>query len=206
MSMEIRGNDQQPQMHYAEQVKEEQASLRAGKEKGAVREAEPKGAEPIPWPRDEYISSEKAGTKPTGLYRVERDEKGERRIFFDDPKKADGRREADGLKESGTADGKAGLADGGVSREKAGGRQPKADVANPEAPEEKCVGNTDKVEREIRELKEKKRQLEQQLRSASGDEKRVRELEKKLAQVENELSQKDTDTYRRQNTVFTSGL
>lgn len=65
------------------------------------------------------------------------------------------------------------------------------------------MGNTDKVEREIRELKEKKKELEQQIHSAAGDEKKVKELEKKLADIENELSQKDNDTYRRQNTVVT---
>ena len=67
-------------------------------------------------------------------------------------------------------------------------------------------------------LKEKKKQLEQQLRSASRDkasfghspmpfdnkeENKIRELEKKLAQVERELGQKDNDTYRRQHSTFT---
>ena len=61
-----------------------------------------------------------------------------------------------------------------------------------------CIVSS-KVDREIKMLKEKKQQLEQQIQSASGDEKKIRELEKKLAQVENELSQKDNDTYRRQN-------
>ena len=59
--------------------------------------------------------------------------------------------------------------------------------------------STDKVEREIRKLKEKQQQLEQQIRAASGDEEKVRELERKLAQVEGELSQKDNDAYRKQN-------
>lgn len=68
--------------------------------------------------------------------------------------------------------------------------------------EKKCVCNTDKVDREIRKLKEEKQQLEQQLGSAFGDEKKIRELEKKLAQVEQELSQKDNDTYRKQHSVF----
>lgn len=122
-----------------------------------------------------YISSEKSGEKPNGLYRVGEDENGNRKIFFEDPNK------------SGNADRK---------------QQPKVNADKPEQSEEKCVGNSDKVEREIRKLKEKKQQLEQQIRTASGDEKKVKELEKKLAQVENELSQKDNDTYRRQNTTF----
>lgn len=72
----------------------------------------------------------------------------------------------------------------------------------PKKAEEKCVANTDKVEQEIKKLKEKKKELEQQIQSASGDEEKVKELEKKLAQVKQELSLKDNDTYRRQNTVF----
>lgn len=118
--------------------------------------------------RDEYVSSEKSGKKPTGLYRVEQDENGNRKIYFDDPNS----------------------------------RASKTEGKDQEKPEV-CVGNTDRVEQEIRKLKEKKQQLEQQLQSASGDKKKVREVERKLAQVEQELSTKDNDTYRRQHTVFT---
>ena len=69
-------------------------------------------------------------------------------------------------------------------------------------PAEKCTANTDKVEREIRKLKEKEQELKQQIQSNCGNEKKVKELEKKLKQVESELSQKDNDTYRRQHTQF----
>lgn len=74
---------------------------------------------------------------------------------------------------------------------------------NPERAEETCTGNTDQVDREIVKLKEKKQQLEQQIKMASGDEEKIKELENQLAQVENELSQKDNDTYRRQHSEFT---
>lgn len=87
-----------------------------------------------------------------------------------------------------------------ISSEK---EEPKVKADDSENDEEKCVGNTDKVDREIRELKEKKKKLEQQLKTASGDEKKTKELENKLAQVERELSQKDNDTYRRQHSTFT---
>ena len=40
----------------------------------------------LPEPQDEYISSEKSGKKPMGLYRIGQDENGNRKIFFDDPK------------------------------------------------------------------------------------------------------------------------
>lgn len=68
--------------------------------------------------------------------------------------------------------------------------------------EEKCIGSTDQVDKEIEKLKEQKKQLEQQIRTASGDEEKVRELEKKLAQIEQELNQKDNDAYRRQHSTF----
>lgn len=37
---------------------------------------------------DEYISSEKSGQKPTGLYRLEKDTDGKAVIKYDDPRKA----------------------------------------------------------------------------------------------------------------------
>lgn len=129
--------------------------------------------------QDEYVKGGEEDKKLNGLYRLGTDENGRRKIVYDDPKKSAG---ADKAVEKG---------------------QPKADPDRPENSEEKCIGNTDQVEREIRKLKERKEQLEQQIQSARSDEEKVRELEKKLAQVENELRQKDNDTYRRQNASFT---
>lgn len=147
MSMEINGRYSQYQADYAERLK-------AGQEEG-------KETEKIPVPHDEYVSSEKSGVKPNGLYRLGQDEDGKKKVFFDDPQKN-----------------------------------------RSEKSEEKCTGSTDEVDREIKKLKEKKKQLEQQIQSAAGDEKKVKELEEKLAQVESELSQKDNDTYRRQHSTF----
>lgn len=81
----------------------------------------------------------------------------------------------------------------------------RAKADNPGKAEEKWRGSTDEVDREIRKLKEKQKQLKQQIQgaSASGDEKKVGELKKKLAQVEGELRQKDNDGYRRQHTSMT---
>lgn len=141
------------------------------KEKQAAEKAtEENDADRLSGPRDEYISSEKSEKKPAGLYRVGQDENGRRKIFFEDPKAA-----------------------------RADDREPKAHGNSQGEPAEKCVTDTDKVDRKVGKLREKKQQLKQQIRSALGDEKKVRELEKKLAQVESELSQKDNDTYRRQN-------
>ena len=181
MAMQIHGNYDYSGTDYAERVKEKQAAWKAEKAKEAEEAAEGKNSGKLPKPRDEYISSEKSGQKPTGLYRVGQDGNGSRKIFFDDPK-ADHTNRKDN-----------------PSREGEDGKEPKVSGDCQGKPAEKCVTNTDQVDREIEKLKEKKQQLEQQIQSASGDEKKIRELEKKLAQVENELSQKDNDTYRRQN-------
>lgn len=164
MAMEISVNGSTYKTDYADRLQREREEA-AGADNSRNGE---KTAERKPVQHDEYISSEKAGEKPNGLYHVGQDENGNKKVYFNDPKKAD-----------------------------------KVKADDPENDEEKCVGNTDKVDREIRELKEKKKKLEQQLKTASGDEKKTKELENKLAQVERELSQKDNDTYRRQNSTFT---
>lgn len=172
MAMEINGSYGSAQTSYLERLKEEQPldktsraeELKAGQEEKAPAQ-------------DEYISSEKSGAKPTGLYWIGEDENGNRKIFFDDPKK------------SGKADAKE------PSDKKTEGSE------NGGTPET-CTSDTGKVDREIEKLKEQQKQLRQQIQSAAGDEKKVQELQRKLAQVENELSQKDNETYRRSNTSF----
>lgn len=180
MSMEINERYHQSKINYAERIREEQASKRAEKAKETNEKTNAKISEP----QDEYISSEKSGTKPTGLYRVGQDEKGNRKIDYDDPKKSGNANEKEQPK---------------VDENGSDNRQPKVSGNNGGKPVEKCTTDTDKVDREIKKLKEKKQNLEQQIRAASGDQKKVRELEKKLVLIENELSQKDNDTYRRQN-------
>ncbi len=156
---------------YAERLQEgKDQAEEAGKEQGAANRKEG-----VPVPRDEYISSRKSGSRPVGLYRMGRDENGNPKVQYDDPKKAS-------------------------DADKKG--QPKVGADSPEEDAEKCTANTDKVDREIKKLKEQKQQLEQQIKAASGDEEKVKELEKKLSQIERELSQKDNDTFRRQNAVI----
>lgn len=186
MSMEINGSYNHSNINYAEQLKEKQALCEAEKTKETT-------SDKLFEPHDEYINSEKSGTKPSGLYRVGQDENGNRKIYFEDPNKS-GNEDGEGQPK---------VNEDGAGKNENGG-QPKVSGDNSGKPAEKCVANTDKVDREIKKLKEKKQQLERQIRSASGDEKKVRELKNKLAQVENELSQKDNDAYRRQNTVFTN--
>ncbi len=181
MAMQIHGRYDYSGTGCAERMQEKQAVPGAEKAKEAAKAAEGENSGRLSEPQDEYISREKSGEKPTGLYRAGRDENGRRKIFYDAPRadRADGRAGRSGEGEDGK--------ESKVSRDSQG------------KPAEKCVTNTDKVDREIRKLKEKKQHLEQQIRSASGDEKKIRDLENTLAQVEAELSRKDNDTYRRQN-------
>lgn len=182
MAMEISVNGNTYRTDYVDRLQAEREEV---KKAGNVQNEE-QASNRNPVQHDEYISSEKAGEKPNGLYHVGQDENGNRKIYFNDPKRAG--------KEEETA-----------NRSKKGGNSKMSEVKSDDSEndEEKCVGNTDKVDREIRELKEKKKKLEQQLKAASGNEKKTKELESKLAQVERELGQKDNDTYRRQHSTFT---
>ncbi len=68
---------------------------------------------------------------------------------------------------------------------------------------EEVIASTDKVDAEIRKLKEKKAKLEQEIALAKDDPKKQEKLQKQLEQVENELRVKDTDSYRRQHMQVT---
>ena len=65
----------------------------------------------------------------------------------------------------------------------------------------KTTANTDKVDKEIKNLKSRRDSLKQKIKSEYDTEKK-RQYEKELKQVENELAVKDTDSYRKQNTIF----
>lgn len=77
-------------------------------------------------------------------------------------------------------------------------KPPEEDVS--EEKSESCTCNTDRVDGEIKRLKEKQEQLEQKLRSAEGE--NAERIKKQLESVSAELAMKDNDTYRRQNAVF----
>ena len=151
----------------------------AGVREPAAAQASPqKETRPAAVPaRDEYTPEE--ARTPCGLYWMGRDEDGSPRIFFDDPAP-----KAAPLPEDKSAPAPEG------PEQPASGRG-----------EEKCTCDTGKVDREIRQLKKRREQLESRLRTET-DETRARELERQLAQVDRELAQKDNDTYRRQRADF----
>lgn len=74
----------------------------------------------------------------------------------------------------------------------------------PDAPENKketTTANTDAVDAEIKQLKERMTELQRKLRTA--DESSAAEISRQLEQVSQELAMKDNDQYRRENAVFT---
>lgn len=170
MPMEVSSNYMDYKSDYLERLQEEREKVKeAPKEQGAGNKREG-----ITVLKDEYISSGQSGSRPSGLYHMGKDEKGNTKVLYDD------------LKKVSCADKK--------EQSKVG--------ADSSKDAEKCTTNTDRVDREIKKLKEQKRQLEQQIKATFGDEEKIKELAKKLSQLESELSQKDNDTYRRQNAVI----
>lgn len=120
-------------------------------------------------------SKGQAGEEFNGLYQLTKDENGKGKILYHNSNKKNE-----------------------MLEEKDRGQQKVKDPSSNNESEE-CTTSTDKVDREIQKLKEKKKQLEQEIKASSENEGRIKELKKQLAQVESELSQKDNDTYRKQN-------
>lgn len=83
MSMEISGNYKDYKNEYLERAQTEQDKV---KRTSQEQRAEDK-SEGVPIPKDEYISSEKSSSKPSGLYRLGQDENGPK-VMYDDPKRA----------------------------------------------------------------------------------------------------------------------
>lgn len=168
MSMEISNRN------GLDYINKAQTSRTMGAEE-AAKSKEKDRPENIPVPKDEYISSEKSGKKPSGLYHMEQDGNGNPKIVFDAPKKAE---------------------------EAATGTRLNSEPDNDRV--KVTVGNMDKVKKEIEKLKEEKKKLEQQLKMAEGNEQKTKELEAKLARVEAELSVKDTAEYKKQHAEYTT--
>lgn len=164
--------------------------VQAAERPQAVQDAPSQTAGPLRPVRDEYVPEEKH-KEAWGRYWQEKDEDGSLKIHFDDPEAA------------GEAPKDVSAVPEGDEPEAAGEEAPeKAAPSGGDREAERCTCNTDKVDRELEKLREKRADLEKQLNSES-DEGKARELERKLSQVENELRQKDNDTYRRQHSVFT---
>lgn len=141
---------------------------------------------------DEYVPEEKR--EPFGRYWMGRDEDGQPKIYFDDPERADAPEKPEDASDEEKPD--------APEEEKPEQDRSAKGPKKKEGKEERCVGNTDKVDREIEKLKKKKEELERRL-NTEHDEAKIKDLGRQLAQVERELSQKDNDAYRRQHSTFT---
>ncbi len=76
--------------------------------------------------------------------------------------------------------------------------EPKAEGDAPTQKSKSATYNTDKVDAEIKRLREQKQQFEKQLRSASDPQQAVM-LQKQISRLDRELQQKDNDAYRREH-------
>ena len=170
-------------------------ALREAEQTAKARPAsQPASEAPLRPVKDEYVPEEKQASY--GRYWLGKDEDGGPKIYFDNPEAAE--------------DAPAAPKTAGVPEAEDPEKDEEPTVPEKAAPpgkdrkEEKCAGNTDAVDREIRKLKEKKEKLEAKLDQETDETKRE-SLERQLAQVENELRQKDNDAYRRQHTKVTNG-
>lgn len=68
---------------------------------------------------------------------------------------------------------------------------------------EKAVSDTGDVDREIKQLRNERRDLISQIRAENSEDRKA-ELEAMLGQLDSELAQKDNDSYRRAHTHFTA--
>lgn len=81
MSMEVSGRYENS---YLDKL---QSNQQKKMEEAAKSEKQESKSENIPILKDEYISSEKSGEKPSGLYRIGRDDEGNPKVIYDDPEK-----------------------------------------------------------------------------------------------------------------------
>ena len=143
---------------------------------------------------DEYIPEKKPDL--SGLYRMGKDEDGHPKIYFDSVERKSGVPESpETASNLQTSEQKA------FDTENPGQDKEAKGSEKGGKKEERCIANTDKVDREIEKLRKKQQELEQRIGSET-DESKIRNMKSQLNQVERELSQKDNDTYRRQHTQF----
>lgn len=187
MSMEVKGNNNYYSANLAGKTQEE---IQPDKTVEDKRIKENKGKEEngkIPVPEDKYIRSED-DVKASGLYYLGKDKNGSPKIFFNKWEKTDNAKYPDSREEAGAAP--------EIAKKK----------EKTEDKEEILTGNTNKPDQEIKKLKNKKKQLKQKISQASGDEKKLKELKQQLAQVESQLVLKDNDTYRKDQSSFSSTI
>ncbi|WP_051280861.1 hypothetical protein [Anaerovorax odorimutans] len=152
----------------------------------------------LPRTHDEYIKSNDQPEEFPGIYRLENDGNGQK-IVFDRPEPLSKTQQTDAVEkqEQNNVPSEAAMDKAKDSQKEGKGKGPeksdnKKEVWN-------TTINTDKVDAEIKKLKEQKQQIEQQLKGAADNEDKHKELEQCLSKIESELRTKDNDTYRKQH-------
>lgn len=139
------------------------------------------------------ISDEKLPASESGIYHLSKHEDGNPEIIFD----AQDRMEKNSDKLSDAEDN---LMGDEVPQKGVGSDSPKEE---PETTQ--CITNTDKVDKEIKKLKEERKQILQELGKAGEDEEKQADLQKRLSELDAELQAKDNDAYRKQHATHTTG-
>ncbi len=152
---------------------------------------------------DEFI---KSGDKPeasAGTYRYETDENGKQKIVFDSPDQSLKSEAAEADESQENNDAQPTEAEGSAVQSEKPAKSDRPQKSGGSNGELKCTVNTDKVDAEIKKLKEEKKQIEQKLKNFNGSEEKRKELETRLTEINTELSVKDSDAYRKQNASTT---
>jgi hypothetical protein len=175
----------------------------------ASRQEPSKSSGSLNEPHYEYIPSGDRPENHSGTYRLEKDESGKQKIVYDRPVTAQKSEQTSGGENEKVS---AAEIQGKSEQLLDVAEEPNEDSVPPEGKEyseksddkktEECTTNTDKVNAEIKKLKEEKQQLQQQLISTHDDEDKCKKLQSRLSQVEAELSAKDNDAYRKQNAII----
>lgn len=159
----------------------------------AAEPADTAPARPLRPDRDTYTpGTPETQSQSTGRYWPVRDEAGRPAVRRDLPVPEEGTHPDEPARPAAEEEPAAG--------EKPAEREKPAKEENP-AEEERCTVNTDKVDREIKRLKEQKADIAQQMQRTQ-DPARQRQLGQWLEQIEAELRQKDNDAYRRQHAEY----
>lgn len=125
---------------------------------------------------NEYLPDDPVGAPVKGIYSVGHDAEGNTTVHYIDPHASEAKSALSPASEA-----------------------PVSGVA-PEKSSSTTTTNTDRVDGEIRRLKEQQQLIQQKLRAELDEEKKA-ELQSQLQQISIQLSQKDNDFYRRQNAV-----
>lgn len=138
-------------------------------------------------------SDEKLPASETGIYHLSKDEDGNPKIVFDAPDRME--KDSDKLSD----------AEDNLMSDEAPQKVDGSDSPKEEPETTQCITNTDKVDKEIKKLKEERKQILQELGKAGEDEEKQADLQKRLSELDAELQAKDNDAYRKQHATHTTG-